>query len=343
MPRPPKPSLYQRGNVWQYRFTVKGKRHRGSTSCRDRPGAESFLAAKWSEAHKGQRLPANGPTARLELADLAGLWLAEVEAQASEHGPQFYARHKLDTRYILRHFRLASEVNNDAWQAAMRELRAGLSWRSLQHATVTLRHLMRFAHRQQAIPAVPELKPPKNKLVASGAAPRRALTEGERDRVLKAMRLNGDHRAARIWQAMAYSGLRRSEMAALTLRWLDLAADVVRIPAAVAKSREEETIPLHPLVRQAVRAEGVKDRDVPVFGRFDLRKAWARALSRAKVDKVGLTPHHTARHTFGTVLAQLAKGDVTAVQAGGRWRSLAMVQRYVHSSAERARSAMKRM
>lgn len=348
MPRPAKPSLYQRepGGIWHYRFTARGERFRGSTGERDHGRATGFLAAKWAEAWRGQKPPPGGPLAGLDLAGLAGLWLAELELIAGEHAKGFVARHKLDTKYILKHFGRAADVTDDQWQAAMRALKAGgLSWRSLQHATVSLRHLLRYAVSVGAIAVVPELRPPKNKLVRTTQAPRRALSEGERDRVLKAMRANGDARAARLWQAMAYSGLRRGELAKLTLRWLDV--DVVRIPAAVAKSREEETIPLHPLVRQAVRAEAmaraIRDRDVPVFGGFDLRKAWARALAKSRVDVHGLTPHHSARHTFGTVLAQLSRGDVTAIQAGGRWRSLSMVQRYVHADAERARAAMRRM
>lgn len=230
----------------------------------------------------------------------------------------------------------------------MRKLHeAGLSWASLRHVTITLRHLLRFAVTLGAVASAPELKPPPNRLINREQAPRRALSEGERDRVLRAMVANGDARAARAWTAMAYSGLRRGELARLTLRWLDAQAGVLRIEAGAAKSGEHEQVALHPEVARAVRAEaaanGIRDRDVPVFGGFDLRKAWKRALARARVDAHGLTAHHSARHTFGTILAQLAKGDVTAVQAGGRWRSLAMVQRYVHADAARARAAIRRM
>lgn len=251
-------------------------------------------------------------------------------------------------RYLLGIFQLPGDVTDQAWQDAMRALHEkGLSWASLRHATTTLRHLVRFAASVGALGAAPELTPPSNRLINKDQAPRRALTEGERDRVLRAMKSNGDARAARAWTAMAFSGLRRGELARLTLRWLDAKAKVLRIEASAAKSGEQEQVPLHPEVARAVRAEaaanGIKDRDVPVFGGFDLRKAWKRALARAKVDVHGLTAHHTARHTFGTILAQLARGDVTAVQAGGRWRSLAMVQRYVHSDAARARAAIRRM
>jgi hypothetical protein len=53
---------------------------------------------------------------------------------------------------------------------------------------------MRFAATLGAI-AGAGAHPPANRLVVKETAPRRALTEGERDRVLKAMRANGDLRA----------------------------------------------------------------------------------------------------------------------------------------------------
>jgi integrase len=66
------------------------------------------------------------------------------------------------------------------------------------------------------------------------------------------MRANGDARAARIWTVMAYAGLRRGEAARLTLRALDRHAGVLHV---FGKSGEHETVPLHPEVSRAVRAE----------------------------------------------------------------------------------------
>lgn len=279
---------------------------------------------------------------------MSSLWIASIEERAAEKNPQFVTRHKLDVRYLLGIFRLPGDVTEAAWQDAMRKLHGeGLSWASLRHATTTLRHLMRFALSLGAVAVVPNLTPPTNRLVNKDQAPRRALTEGERDRVLRAMKANGDARAARAWTAMAYSGLRRGELSRLTLRWLDAKARVLRIEAAATKSGEAEMVELHPEVARAVRAEaaanGIRNRNEPVFGGFDLRKAWKRALARARVDAHGTTAHHTARHTFGTIVAQLARGDVTAVQAAGRWRSLAMASRYVHADVARGRAAIRRM
>lgn len=278
------------------------------------------------------------------MRQLAGMWLAQLERHADERNPQFVKRHKLDVRYLLGVFRLPGDVTDTSWQGGMRKLHGeGLSWASLRHATVTLRGLLRFGASIGAIGAEPALHPPANRLVAKEAAPRRALSDGERDRVLRALRRISP-RAGRAWTAMAYSGLRRGELSRLALRDLDAGAGVLRV---YGKSGEHETVALHPEVRKAVLAEAaarhLKDRGAPVFGGFDLRKAWKKALAKSKVDAHGLTAHHTARHTFGTLVAQESRGDVPAVQAALRHRSLAMVQKYVHASAARARAAIRRL
>jgi integrase len=122
---------------------------------------------------------------------------------------------------------------------------------------------------------------------------------------------------------------------------------VLRVPAGDAKSAEAEEIALHPKARSAIRAEaadrGVVDQAVPVFGAFDLRRAWRKALAASGIDPTGVTTHHSARHTFGSLVAESSGGDVSAVLAAGRWRSLSVAQRYVHASAERGRAAIRKL
>lgn len=340
--RPAKPVLEQRGGVWHYRFTVKGHRVRGTTGERDRGRAESYLAARWYEEHQRARVPvAAGLGVGLDLRQLAGMWLAQLERHADERNPQFVKRHRLDVRYLLGVFRLPGDATDATWQTGMRKLHEeGLSWASLRHATVTLRGLLRFGASIGAIGAEPALRPPPNRLITKEAAPRRALSDTERDRVLKALRRISP-RAARAWTAMAYSGLRRGELARLTLRDVDLRAGVIHV---LGKSGHRESVALHPEARKAILAEASgKARGAPVFGRFDIRKAWRKALARSRVDAHGLTAHHSARHTFGTLVAQESRGDVPAVQAALRHRSLAMVQKYVHANAARARAAIRRL
>jgi integrase len=326
-------------------FTAAGQRERGSTGERDRGRAEAYLAARWFEAHRKARIPvATGPGARLDLKQIAALWLAQLEERASERNPDYVNRHKLDVRYILGVFKLAQDATDDAWQAAMRKLHEdGLAWSSLRHATITLRHLLRFAASIGALPGAGPAPADESAhrarrgtaagALGAGARPRVARDEGERRRP-RAAHLDGDgvRRAAPRRGPPTDAALARpAREGAPRLRQERRARDRRAPPAGAAAVLAEAA------------ARGVKDRGAPVFGGFDLRKAWKRALTRAKVDAHGLTAHHSARHTFGTLVAQESRGDVTAVQAALRHRSLAMSAKYVHASAARARAVIRRL
>jgi hypothetical protein len=75
--------------------------------------------------------------------------------------------------------------------------------------------------------------------------------------------------------------------------------------------------------------------DEPIFGEINVRPAYEWALTTAKIDAYGVTPHHTTRHTSATILAELTT-DREALKHAGRWRSN-IVDDYIHSDAERAR------
>lgn len=355
MPPRSTPRLFRRSDCasWHYGFRVAGRRVRGCTGEADRGAAERRLAAIWAAAHARSGVqPAQ--RAELDLTQVAALWLAQAEERASEKNPRYVERHEQDIRHLLRVFREPGEITTDAWARACRAWRAqGMSPRSLQHLTTTARHVLRHARAVGALDGdPPSLEAPSGRAVAKAARRRRALSREERDALLESMRKNGDLRAARIWTVLAYTGLRRGEAARLAPDWCSSGGPAgsertLTIPAGAAKSGEEEQIPLHPAAWAAIEEEMRElprgDSRQPVFGGFDLRKAFARACAAAGIDRRGLTAHHAARHTFGTLLAEVSRGDVSAVLAGGRWRSLSIAQRYVHASAERARVAVRRL
>ncbi len=82
-----------------------------------------------------------------------------------------------------------------------------------------------------------------------------------------------------------------------------------------------------------VRARGGVEMDEPMFGEINVRPAYEFALTTAKIDRYGVTPHHTTRHTGATILAEKTK-DREALKHAGRWRSN-IVDEYIHSAAER--------
>ena len=133
---------------------------------------------------------------------------------------------------------------------------------------------------------------------------------------------------------------------AITPAWIDSEAKLIRIPATDSKSGEEEEIPLN---REAARAlkdqiavRGTLERNVPIFGEINVRKAFEYAKAKAGITKEGITPHHHARHTGATLVASETT-DGLAIQSSGRWKSQRMVEKYTHPTAERARSVMEKL
>jgi integrase len=152
--------------------------------------------------------------------------------------------------------------------------------------------------------------------------------------------------AFRFYTLMHYSLLRRGEAWAITPAWIDSKAKLIRIPADHSKSRKVEEIPLHPKAAKALKEQiavrGSLERDVPIFGKINVRKAFAYAMKKAKITKKGITAHHHARHSAATIAAGETQ-DMLAIQSAGRWKSPRMVQRYTHPNAERARPVISKL
>jgi integrase len=365
-----------------YRFTLAGKRVRCSTGLGDLAGAEVAAAAAWHQAHqrRGLPVPAASGLSRLGLLELSSVWLAELEeTSAKDRAPGYVARFKADLRFIGARWARVEAITSATWLEARRYFHEGdeqlelqpLKWRSVQHLAHTLRTFLRWCARAGVLEVVPEIASPSRKLVEQDQAPRRALTTAERDLLLtcllklaRAAAAAGDdereqrfRRAHRIYSVMFWSALRKGEVSKLTLRWIDWSAEMIRIPAKAAKSGQQEDVDLHPKVAAALKAElrarGQVRPDVPVFGKLDLRREFADALKLANeetpgrkkgpgIDLAGLTAHHVARHTCATLAAEQCD-DVRTLQAVGRWKSLAMVQKYFHVDGRRSRLALRKL
>ncbi len=135
---------------------------------------------------------------------------------------------------------------------------------------------------------------------------RRALSREELDRLIAVV---PEHRAA-CYLLAATSGLRRSELAALT--WGDLGLDAapptVTVRAATAKNRREETIPLPAGTVAALRAlRGEAQADARVFAcGVPVMRTYYGDLARAGIEREtadGVGDFHALRATSATLLA----------------------------------------
>jgi integrase len=151
-------------------------------------------------------------------------------------------------------------------------------------------------------------------IAAARNAPERSQdrhAEGDAQSIkLAPVRLTGSDRAD-LWAFLAGTGLRVGEVKQLTVAdvRLDAVPPHVRIPAAVAKSRKEQTVPLRSdlVVMMSGRLAGRKPREsifqIPraLIRRFN---ADCRRAGIPKRDAEGRTIDiHSLRTTFGTYLA----------------------------------------
>ena len=321
----------------------------------------------------GQSVPDElAALARTTVEDAVAEFVTHLELTAHEHRESYVARYKTDLNLYVtpksedeireaekRERRLwqpnwtfLDEITSARWDEERLRLHKKngglLGARSIQHLANTLRHLLRFGVTKGWIESVPELKAPSQRQVKAEKKPRRAMSVVEREKFLKAL-AKYDPRgnahtlpagtAARFYEALFFSLMRRGEMFAITQRWIDRRAKVIRIPATDSKSGEAETAPLHPRALKALSGQilvrGGLEPDEPIFGEINVRPAYEFALTTARIDPYSVTPHHTTRHTGATILAEKTK-DREALKHAGRWRSN-IVDDYIHSGAERAR------
>lgn len=126
---------------------------------------------------------------------------------------------------------------------------------------------------------------------------------------------------------------------------VDLVRGLLTVPAAYAKNGRSRTVPLNSTVRAAL-ARTLENRPGGlVFARRNgkpyrsIRKGFRLACEAAGLRD--MSPH-VLRHTFASRLA-MAGVDPRTIQELGGWRSLAMVERYMHLSPTHKAAAVERI
>ena len=131
------------------------------------------------------------------------------------------------------------------------------------------------------------------------------------------------------------------------MRWcdVDLKVNVLTIPRSM--NGTAKTVLLNSTVRAVLsRLPAPIDRTALVFpnseGSHDLR--WAEKTVPGAVRSAGIADSrlHDTRHTFASRVATGGE-DVLAIKALGGWKTLTMVARYAHLSAEHQRAAVARL
>ena len=218
------------------------------------------------------------------------------------------------------------------------------------HYFGALRQFLRFL--EPDVPGVPQLlarlrtvrryKPDTDK-----RHPRRALTEGEINRLLKYLRTAPEirgmtgHQRAMLYIVAICTGLRANELRTLVVGDIDVSCDppTIFISADDAKGRKETRQPVPPNLRadlvKHIKGRGPNDVLFPNMIRADrLASVLAMDLRAAGMEYknlFGFADFHALRHSFGTLGAK-AGVNMRTLQELMRHSDPKLTARYAHAT-----------
>lgn len=342
---------------------IGDKRWRWTTSFPNRPEYErealrEATAAYLEECAK-RGAPAD-PVAAQELETLSAVTRfvdGQLKSLARKRHDKYADGIETDLlTYLVARFPLLSQLTGHAWGEWMASCHdraiKPIKYRSVQRITSSVNVFLDWCLAVQILTSKIDLPYPSRADTATEEAERRAFTAGERDALLAAMKPM-DRGAWRIYTTLLYSGLRKSGLERLQARWIDWDTGYVTYPASALKDKRSRRFYLRPNVLEVIReqmdSEPKDVKPICVFGVFDFdghrrnadgskRGLFWRALRAAGIDPHGVTAHHTTRHTACTIAGLRGASAAELMDLGG-WRTLAMVQRYLHLDGQAAKRA----
>lgn len=238
------------------------------------------------------------------------------------------------------------DIGLKQWDELVKTLSAaGLSPRSKEYITGTLRRILKHAYDRRMV----DDPPPTGKRVGvSGPGNNRRLrvVSHEEERAIMDLLAAFDVHAWRVTRFAFLTGCRASE--AFDLTWSGVDFSMGRITFPETKNRDPRAIPLTPQLQELFDGMQTGPPDRRVFVKAD-GKPYLQAPSafetvvehlgfnegRTKRDRVVF---HSIRHTVATRLAQrLGPRDLMDVMG---WRTVQMAMRYVHANEGAKLSAL---
>ena len=314
-------SLYKRGNIWWLEIDLPdGRRARETTGATDKA-----VAKQYHDKRKALLLSGSG--------DVKPTWDAAVSRWMRERSDKKSLNRDREiaewlTRYW--HGKLLTAISDLEVQAVMDEKREATSASNANHYLAFTRALFNIAFdKWKWVDRPLRVKPFRvnNKRV-------RFLTEVEMERLMKELPPHLSVMA----EFSVLTGLRQANVGRLKWVNVDLNRRLVWIPSSEYKNGHMHSVPLNDRAIQILQSqEGMHETYVFTYKGSPCTRpnntGWKNALKRAGIDDFRW---HDLRHTFASYHAMNGTPLLTLKQLGG-WRSLDMVNRYAHLSAESTR------
>jgi integrase len=141
-----------------------------------------------------------------------------------------------------------------------------------------------------------------------------------------------------------HTGLRRSELLALTWDDVDFEQGLITVRAAYAKNGESRSVPMNAMLTRTLEAVTIKTADA-VFCKKDgkpyrdFRTAFERAVMRADIPDFTF---HDLRHTFASRLV-MAGVDLPTVKELMGHKHINMTLRYTHLASHHKKDAVSKL
>jgi integrase len=339
------------GDVYQYRFTVKGERFRGSTGHRDHGEAENFANTIFANALKGRKPPRRyhrygGALAQAPLIQLFAEFVASLALKKAASYTE-----KLESHFRA-HFSQRWAMLDDIIKPGAIDQYASdrLSGKAPAHEDkprrprpknassvtvakelVTLSRFLKWCKKQGHIDAVPDFE--RVKPISDYQPP--DLTPDQARALLAALPDRHSHRrhfpVREFFTIQWAQGLRPGELE--SLRWQDVSLD--RCEMTIRQSEDKARIgrKLH-LAGNALAVLTELNVDaLPsalIFGAHSFQTSLDKATEQLELDRV--TPHHW-RHFRLTQLGHTPGATPGALKAFAGHKHLSTTDRYMRSQA----------
>lgn len=343
------------GDVYQYRFTVHGKRYRGSTGRRDHDSAQDFANNLYADALKGKKPQPNvrrygGVLAKESLITLFASFVASLENKKSRgyldkiesHFRSHFSHRWATLEEILEPGAVdayaTERLNGDAPAVEDKPRRPRPkkgSTVTVAKELVTLRRFLKWCRKRQLIDHVPDWEPvkPISDYQPPDLTPSdvRALLEELPDRRTHHRRFP----VREFFTVQWAQGLRPGELE--SLRWQDV--NLSRREMTVRQSEDKARVgrTMH-LVPEAVAVlEQLTGDALPsalIFGAVRFQRSLD--LATAQLGMPHVTPHHF-RHARLTELGHSPRATPGALRSFAGHKHLSTTDRYLRTQAKAVR------
>lgn len=327
-------SIFKRGNVYWYDFTVAGSRYRGSTDQTNKELAKDVESALRTEAKQNAGLLPRKAPRLCEFIPNFKTWNEDRETagKLKPRTRRYYERGCV----VLEATPLAKMALDRITAEEVQAVAFPGSNSYRNQAIRTLHRLMVLAQSKHIIRVLPRLHlyPEQGREAVIGKETEDAVMP----KCSQAVRLA-------VW-IMKDSGLRRDEVARMRIEWIDWQNKLIFVPEGKTKKARREC-PMSDRVLDAlfVRIGELKKKlktDAPLIEGYvfpakrgklghihpdSLTRGFARARSDAGIGRDVVL--YSARHTFGTDVVE-ASGDLTLAAKMMGHSSTRVTERYVH-------------